>query len=38
MLAWELKNLRREYITGKKKISSINISQLFQFKKPEIRK
>lgn len=38
MLAWYLKELRRERITKKKINANMNISELFQFNAPRIRK
>lgn len=38
MLAWYLQQLRRKHITGKKNNSNLDISKLFNFKAPQIRK
>ena len=38
MLAWYLQQIRRENITNKKKETTLNVSQLFQFSAPRIRK
>jgi hypothetical protein len=36
MLAWYLQQLRRKYITGKKR-EKVDISSLMQFRKPQLR-
>lgn len=38
MLAWYLQQLRRKHITQRKTNNNINVQELFQFKKPQIRK
>lgn len=38
MLAWYLQQLRRKHITGRKQDDSLDISKLFSFRQPQIRK